>query len=84
MLNIHMNDPYKDFCNWHHVSRDCPSTVCHLLLRVSWGSFQSPKVPWQPHKVAEYVKIYNLFYKDHSRSNILAKLMGRYFKAFSV
>ena len=26
MSNIHLNDPYKDFCNWHHVSRDCPST----------------------------------------------------------
>ena len=45
MSNIHMNDPYKDFCNWHHVSRDCP-TVCHLWLKVSWGSFQSPMVTW--------------------------------------
>ena len=34
-----------------------PPTVCHLWLKVSWGSFQSPMVPRQPHKVARYVKM---------------------------
>ena len=34
-----------------------PPTVCPLLLKVGWGSFQSQMVPWQPNKVAEYVKM---------------------------
>ena len=33
-----------------------PPSVCHLWLKVGWGSFQSLMVTWHALKVAEYVK----------------------------
>ena len=87
MSNIHMNDPYKDFCTWHHVSRDCPSTPYCVplvtenelrLFSVTNRHLAHPKGGFICKNVPDY-----LIYKDHSRSNLWAQLMGEYSKAFS-
>ena len=47
MSNIYMNDPYIDFCNWHHVSRDCPSTsyCVPLVTESELGKFSVTNGP---------------------------------------
>ena len=88
MSNIHMNDPYKDFCTWHHVSRDCPSTpyCVPLVTESELGQFSVTNRHLAHPKgglICENVPDYPI-YKDHSCSNLEAQLMGRYSKAFSI